>query len=33
MPEVTLETLRSWKAAGIYFRLVRIKGGYRVEIR
>jgi hypothetical protein len=33
MPEITMETLRSWKASGIFFRLVRVKGGYRVEVR
>lgn len=31
--EVTLETLLAWQRAGIYFRLVRVKGGYRVEVR
>ncbi len=33
MPQVTLETLAVWKAAGINFKLVRCKGGYIVQVR
>ena len=31
--EVSVETLLAWQRAGIYFRMVRVKGGYRVEVR
>jgi len=33
MPQVTLETIRIWRAAGINVKLVRCKGGYIVQVR
>jgi hypothetical protein len=33
MPEVTLETVRAWQAAGINVKLIRVKGGYIVQVR